>query len=158
MRSFHYAVSIRLLAALAVSLLACSAASAAASGTGSADLILINGRILTVDAKDSVAEGLAVSAGKIIAVGSSREMSALAGPHTYVLDLKGRTAAPGLIDSHAHISIGGLRTLLWLDLSDPHSVTEIVKRVSARAATLKPGEWVLGHGWDEGKLSELRYV
>jgi predicted amidohydrolase YtcJ len=155
---FLYIVSFKIFTVLALSLIACAAAAAPTAQRGSADLVLINGRILTVDAKDSEAEGLAVSAGKIMAVGSSREISALAGPHTRVLNLKGRTATPGLIDSHAHISSGGLRTLLWVDLSDAHSVTEIVKRVAARAAVLKPGEWVLGHGWDEGKLSELRYV
>ena len=139
-------------------MIACGAALAATARTGPADLVLINGRILTVDAKDSVAEGLAVSHGKIAAVGSSGEISALVGPHTHILDLQGRTATPGLIDSHAHISSGGLRALLWLDLSDAKSVTEIVQRVAAKVATLKHGEWLMGRGWDEGKLSELRYV
>ena len=151
-------MSTRLLAVLTVSLIAWGAASAATPGTGRADLVLINGRILTVDAKDSVAEGLAVSGSKIVAVGSSREISALAGPHTRILDLQGRTATPGLIDSHAHIASGGLRTMLWVDLSDATSVTEIVKRVAAKAATLNRGEWLMGRGWDEGKLTELRYV
>src|SRR5262245_44068276 len=151
-------MSIKLFTALVVSMIASAAASAAPPPAGPADLVLINGRILTVDAKDSVADGLAVSGDKIVAVGSSREISALAGPHTHILDLHGRTATPGLIDSHAHIASGGGRMLLWLDLSDATSVTEIVKRVAARAATLKHGEWVMGRGWDEGKLTELRYV
>ena len=155
---FKYTISFKIFTVFTVSLIACAMASAAAAGTGPADLVLINGRILTVDAKDSVAEGLAVSAGKIIAVGSSHEISALAGPHTHVLDLQGRTATPGLIDSHAHISSGGLRALLWVDLSDADSVSEIVKRVAAKAATVNRGAWVLGRGWDEGKLRELRYV
>jgi predicted amidohydrolase YtcJ len=154
----EYTISIKLFTALAVSMIASGAASAATPPTAPADLVLINGRILTVDAKDSVAEGLAISGGKIVAVGSSREISALAGPHTHLLDLQGRTATPGLIDSHAHIASGGVRMLLWLDLGDARSVDEIVKRVAAKAATLNHGEWVLGRGWDEGKLTELRYV
>src|SRR5580698_9884057 len=63
------------------------------------ELILFHGRILTVDSRDSVAEALAVSDGKIVAVGTDREILSLAGPLTQRLDLHGQTATPGLIDS-----------------------------------------------------------
>ena len=123
-----------------------------------ADLVLINGTILTVDAKDSIAEALAISAGKIIAVGLKQQVLALTDAHTQVLDLHGRTATPGLIDTHGHYQDGGVDELYNIELTDAKSVAEIVRRVQARVATTKPGEWVLGSGWDEGKLAEDRYV
>jgi predicted amidohydrolase YtcJ len=123
-----------------------------------ADLVLINGTILTVDAKDSIAEALAISAGKIIAVGSKQQILALADAHTQALDLHGRTATPGLIDTHGHYQDAGVDELYNIKLTDAKSVAEIVRRVQARVAITKPGDWVLGSGWDEGKLAENRYV
>ena len=63
-----------------------------------ADLILINGKILTVDPKDSIAEAVAISSGKIIAVGSNQDVKKLAAKNAQVIDLHGRTATPGLIE------------------------------------------------------------
>jgi predicted amidohydrolase YtcJ len=122
------------------------------------DLLVINGKILTVDAKDSVVEAVAIAGGKIVAVGSSAEIAKLESSKTRIIDLHGRTATPGLIDSHGHFADGGVGDLYNVNLSDAASVSEIVRRVGERAAALKPGEWVLGIGWDEGKLAELRYV
>jgi len=125
-----------------------------------ADRVLLNGNILTVDAHDSVVEALAIRAGRIVAVGSNEEISALIGSGTEQIDLRGLTATPGLLDSHAHFSSGGLQKLTNADLSYPlvTSVADVVKSVAARASNTPPGDWVLGRGWDEGKLSELRYV
>ena len=136
----------------------CLTQTAAAQSVTKADLVLINGTILTVDAKDSVAEALAIQAGKIIAVGSKQQILALTDTHTQVLDLHGRTATPGLIDTHGHYQDGGVDELYNIELTDARSVAEIVRRVQARVAITKPGEWVLGSGWDEGKLAEDRYV
>lgn len=135
-----------------------AAVTAAAGSAASPDIILIHGRIITVDSQDDVAQAIAVSGGKIIAVGTTSDVQRLAGPHTTVVDLKGLTATPGLIDSHAHVAEGGLGVLYQLDLSDARSVSEVVQRVGDRIKTLKPGEWLVGQGWDEGKLKELRYV
>ncbi len=123
-----------------------------------ADLVLLHGTILTVDAQDSIAQAIAIRGVKILRVGSDSQVLALAGPATQVIDLTGKTATPGLIDSHGHFADGGLAELYHVDLSDASSVAEIVKRVEARVSTLKPGEWLLGDGWDEGKLHEQRYV
>jgi predicted amidohydrolase YtcJ len=123
-----------------------------------ADLVLINGTILTVDAKDSIAQALAIQAGKIVALGTKQQILALADAHTQVLDLHGRTATPGLIDTHGHYQDGGVDELYNIELTDDKSVAEIVRRVQARVAITKPGDWVLGSGWDEGKLAENRYV
>jgi predicted amidohydrolase YtcJ len=122
------------------------------------ELILFHGRILTVDSHDSVTEALAVRDGKIVAIGTDREILGLAGPLTRRLDLHGRTATPGLIDSHAHIADAGVDELFHIRLSDAASIADVVRRVEAGIAKLGPGEWLQGAGWDEGKLAERRYV
>ncbi len=142
------------------SLLVLSAASAlpCAAAPASADLVMLHGHLLTVDARDSVAEALAVKDGRIVRVGTDREVRTLVGRGTTVIDLHGRTATPGLIDTHAHLLESGLGAVYSVQLSDARSVADIVRLVAQRAKTLKPGEWLLGEGWDEGKLAELRYV
>ena len=129
-----------------------------ASAKGSADVVMIRGRILTVDANDSIAQAIAIRHGVILKVGTDAEIQALATRDTRVIDLHGHTATPGLIDTHAHIAEGGVNELFGVGLSDAASVAEIVARVKAKVAQLKPGEWIYGSGWDEGKLAEHRYV
>ena len=126
----------------------------------SADLLLLHGHILTIDGNDSVAQALAIRHGTIVKVGTDAEVLEFAGnaPGIRVIDLHGHTATPGLIDTHAHIAKGGVEELYGVKLSDATSVTEIVSRVKAKIALVKPGEWVTGSGWDEGKLAENRYV
>ena len=126
----------------------------------SADRILTGGRILTIDAQDRVVEALAIRKGRILAVGTTREIERLAGPATERIDLHGRTATPGLIDAHAHFSQGGLLRLTHLDLSFPgvKGIADVVNGVRGRSATAKPGEWILGRGWDEGKFTERRLI
>jgi hypothetical protein len=121
-------------------------------------LILFDGRVLTVDSQDSTAQALAIRDGKIIAIGTDRDILRLAGVATQRIDLRGQTATPGLIDSHAHIADGGVEQLYHVHLSDASTVAEVVRRVQAGIAVLKPGEWLQGDGWDEGKLAERRYV
>ena len=125
-----------------------------------ADLVLIHGHILTVDAKDSIAQAIAIRNGVIVKVGRDADVLEFAGkaPNLRVIDLQGHTATAGLIDTHAHIADGGVSELYDVQLSDATSVAEVVARVKAKAAQLKAGEWVTGSGWDEGKLSERRYV
>ena len=124
------------------------------------DTLLLHGRIITVDAHDTVAEALAVRDGRILAVGSAADVEALAGPDTRRIDLGGGTATPGLLDAHLHLSSGGLLRLTQADLGFPavKSVADVVELVRARSAGAGPGEWVLGRGWDEGKLAERRYL
>jgi predicted amidohydrolase YtcJ len=142
-------------------MLAARPASCAEADAGSAaapDLVLIHGTVLTVDVKDSTAQALAVRGGKIVAVGTNEEILRLAGARTRRVDLNGRTATPGLIDSHAHIADGGIIELYHVQLSDVTTVAEAVRRVRDGIAHLKPGEWLQGDGWDEGKLAESRYL
>lgn len=125
-----------------------------------ADIVLLNGHVITMDAQDRRAEAVAVRNGRILAVGTNTEIEALAGPGTDRIDLAGATATPGLLDAHAHFAMGAVDRLYQVDLAYPNvqSIAEIVATVAERVEQLEPGEWVRGRGWDEGKLEELRYV
>jgi len=119
-----------------------------------ADLVLINGAVITVDANDTVAEALAVRAGKIVFVGSTAGARRLVGDKTEVIDLAGRAATPGLIDTHVHFSEPADN----LDLGDARTMADVIAKVKAWADKLPAGQWVRGSGWDEGKLEERRYI
>jgi predicted amidohydrolase YtcJ len=123
-----------------------------------ADTVLINGAVLTVDRTDSVAQGVAITGGKISAVGTTAQIKAMAGPNTEVIDLRGRAVTPGLIDTHVHFSAAD--SLFTVDLGDAgvKSIEDVKRRVAAQVAKLRPGEWVRGRGWDEGKYAEKRYI
>jgi len=124
----------------------------------SAQIALVHGKVITVDAKDRVVQAIAIRDGRILKVGTDAEVLALTDAHTDVIDLKGRAATPGLIDTHAHISGGGWSDLYEVPLSDAADIAEVVARVKAAVAKAKPGEWIQGRGWDEGKLAEHRYL
>ena len=126
--------------------------------TPPADLVFLDGRVLTIDARDTVAEAMAIAGGKIVAVGTTAEIRARVGTATRVIDLHGRAATPGLIDTHVHFSEAA--QLFSVDLTDASiaKMDDVLQRVAARVATATPGEWISGSGWDEGKLAERRYV
>lgn len=132
--------------------------SVAASVSPAPDLILAHGHIITVDPQDSVAEAIAIRDGKVLEVGKDAAILALAAGQTRIIDLHGRTVTPGLIDTHAHVAEGGVGEVVSIQLGDANSVADVVRRVRERVSRLKPGEWVQGEGWDEGKLLERRYV
>ena len=124
------------------------------------DLILHNGRIITVDATDRVVQAIAITDAKVVAVGSDADVLKLAGARTRRVDLKGRAVTPGLLDAHAHFSGSGGDALFVLDAGYPNvkSIREIGDSVRGRAAGLKAGEWIQGRGWDEGKFAERRMI
>jgi predicted amidohydrolase YtcJ len=124
----------------------------------SPDLIINNGKIITVDEKFSFAEAVAVKDGKIAAVGSKDEIEALRGAKTKTLDLKGNVLLPGINDSHMHLTWTMVsRPPYMLDLSYPgvKNIKDIRERLKAAVAKTKPGEWILGGGWNPGIIEEL---
>ncbi len=125
-----------------------------------ADRVLLNGKIITVDRRDSVQQAIAIRGVHILAVGSTSEIEKLIGPGTETIDLAGRTVTPGLLDAHAHFANGGLSRLRNINLSYPKvkNIADVVALVEERNATSGEGDWIIGRGWDEGKLQELRYV
>ena len=115
-----------------------------------ADLIIENGIIYTMDDFNPIAESVAVRSGKIIGVGSNYYIQSFIGNNTKVLDLKGATMVPGLIEGHGHF-MGLGYAKMRLDLSTVSSYDELVDMVSGAVAEAKPGEWILGRGWHQSK-------
>ncbi|MFZ2053581.1 MAG: amidohydrolase [Candidatus Aminicenantales bacterium] len=115
-----------------------------------ADLVLTNGKVVTMDEGLPVAEALAVSGDRIVAVGSAVKMKSYIGDSTRVIDLKGKLAIPGFIDSHAHFtSVGEARMVL--DLTKTKNWGEIVAMVGEAAQKAAPDEWIRGRGWHQEK-------
>lgn len=115
-----------------------------------ADLIIENGIIYTMDDFNPIAESVAVRSGKIIGVGSNYYIQSFIGNNTKVLDLKGTTMVPGLIEGHGHF-MGLGYAKMRLDLSTVSSYDELVDMVSGAVAEANPGEWILGRGWHQSK-------
>jgi predicted amidohydrolase YtcJ len=122
-----------------------------------ADLALVNGKVITVDEKFSIREAVAVKNGRVQHVGSTVEVKALSGPDTKIVDLKGKTVMPGLYDSHIHVTGTG-SALMMINCRTPpmYSIEDMKKAVGEKVKESKPGEWVLGRGWDQAKLAEHR--
>lgn len=115
-----------------------------------ADLVLVNGKIITVDELMPEAEAIAVKGDSIIAVGKNDEIEELIGEKTEVVDLKGAFAYPGFIESHAHfLGLGNAKQNL--DLTQAKNWDEIIFQVAAAAEKAQPGEWILGRGWHQEK-------
>jgi len=133
-------------------------AAAQQADLNSPDLVLVGGRILTMDSRSSVAEALAVRDGKILAVGSDAAVRPIAGPQTRVIDLAGKTVVPGLIDTHAHFGAAGLGDYV-VNLGPAKSVAGALELLKAFVARKKPGEWIITGGWHPpSQLAEKRYL
>jgi len=107
-----------------------------------ADVILSNGKIITVDDRFSIAQAVAVRGERIVAVGTNQDIARLAGPNTRRIDLGGKSVVPGMIDNHAHIMEEGRIWLEELRLDGITTRKEALEMIRAKAASLKPGQWV----------------
>jgi len=121
-------------------------------------LLLLNGVIHTMEPGQPLVSALAIdrSSGRILAAGDNADMRTLAGPLTETLDLRGRVAAPGFIDAHTHL-LTYAQGRLEVDLRETRSEDEAVALVKARAATLAPGTWIIGHSWDKNHWTPERF-
>ncbi len=121
-------------------------------------MVLLNGKIVTVDSSGTVAEAVAVRDGRFLKVGSSQEIRRLVGSKTRVIDLKGKTVLPGFIDTHEHCIRKGMRGD-WVDCTSPPIATidQLVDALTAKAHEKAEGEWVVGYGFDETKLEDRRW-
>jgi predicted amidohydrolase YtcJ len=115
-----------------------------------ADLVLVNGKVVTVDDALPEAQALAVKGGRILAVGSSDEIQGYVGRSTRVVDLAGRLAIPGFIEGHGHYTGLG-EAKLSLDLTTAGTWDDIVRMVGDAAAQADPDEWIVGWGWHQEK-------
>ncbi|AMN44349.1 amidohydrolase [Rhodoplanes sp. Z2-YC6860] len=117
-------------------------AAAQSAASRPADLVLKNGKIITIDGQSRVAQAVAVSGDRIIAVGSDASMAAHTAPGTIVRDLNGRTVIPGLNDGHAHMDREALRNV-FPALGPVRSIKDIQDRIAELARGKKPGEWIV---------------
>ncbi len=111
---------------------------------GTADLVLFNGKIVTVDDAFSIRQAIVIKDGRILAVGGNELRNQYNAART--IDLRGRMVMPGFHDTHIHL---GGHSRRYIDLNDTTSLTQLKQQVSEKAKELGPGEWITGGGWDE---------
>jgi predicted amidohydrolase YtcJ len=124
------------------------------SGTGQsgepADMVLFNGKIVTVDDSDREVQAVAIKGDKIVALGTDAEIKTRIGPETKAIDLEGRLAIPGFNEGHGHfMGIGDAQMIL--DLTKPKNWDEMMALVAETVKKAKPGEWITGRGWHQDK-------
>ncbi len=138
-------------------LVVCSLGGLVPVAAQSADTVLLNGKIATVDARFSIQEALAVRDGRIVAVGNSTDVRKLAGPQTKTIDLQGRTVIPGLIDSHLHAIRAALSFATEVNWIGARSLAEALDRIRDASHVMKPGAWlIVAGGWNVQQFKENR--
>ena len=121
-----------------------------------ADLVLINGNIITMNPKQPKAQATAIKHDKIVEVGTNHEIKPWINKNTKIIDLKGKTVVPGFIDTHAHM-LGFGRSLTTIDLRGTTSIKEIQQKLKEEIQKTPKGKWIFGHGWDQERFKEKRY-
>lgn len=120
-----------------------------------ADIVFLNGKVLTVDNDFSVAEALAVTDTRIVAVGDSESVAAMVGDETQVVDLQGKTVIPGLIDNHMHFIRAAQRWNLQARIDGINSRSEALAIIAEKAASMPPGDWLMVQGgWRENQFAD----
>lgn len=138
---------------LSAGVLVCGLGAQAAMGAdlrlrdGTADLVLLDGKVITVDPQDTIAQAVAVKDRRILAVGTSKEIEQLVGTGTKVIRLGGKAVLPGFIDAHTHLEgIAAFHRMLDIHVPPLKGVEDILAKVRARVSASKPGEWIVGAG------------
>ncbi|MBM7587406.1 putative amidohydrolase YtcJ [Bacillus pakistanensis] len=123
-----------------------------------ADFIFINGEVITVNAKNTITEAVAIKGNKIIAVGTNEEIKQWSSSATNVIDLQGKSLLPGFIESHAHITMYGTNQLA-VSCKDPenNSISKILTALKEKAEAAPKGEWVRAWGFNNETIAEKRY-
>ena len=122
-----------------------------------ADIVLVNGKIVTVDAQFSIREAIAIREDRILAVGTNADIRKAAGPNSRVIDLQGRTVIPGLIDSHMHAIRAGQTFATEVNWVGITSLAEGMDRIAEAARSMKPGAWlIVAGGWNVQQVKEKR--
>jgi len=115
-----------------------------------ADLVLTNGRVVTVEESQPEAQAIAITGDRIVAIGSSGDIRQYVGPATKVVDVNGQLVVPGFVEGHGHFTGVGAAQLN-LNLMNARSWDEIVAMVADAVKTAKPGQWIRGRGWHQEK-------
>jgi predicted amidohydrolase YtcJ len=122
-----------------------------------ADILFLNGRIVTLDGASSISEALAVTGDRITATGSGDQMRKLAGAATKIIDLGGRTVIPGLIDSHIHSIRAGFRYASEVNWDGATTIADALERLRSAAVHAAPGAWlIVAGGWTPRQFAESR--
>jgi predicted amidohydrolase YtcJ len=114
----------------------------AGAATRAADLVLKNGKVITVDAAFTIAPAIAIAGDRIVGIGPDVAMAAHTDPRTLIIDLKGKTVIPGLVDGHAHMDREGLKSV-YPSLGRVRSIRDIQARIAELARKAKPGDWIV---------------
>ncbi len=121
----------------------------------------MNGKIITIDEHDTVAEAMLVAGDRIVAVGTNEEIRAIIPAYAQEVDLEGRTVIPGIVDSHVHVEMAVTNLELGLSIQCPQvsTIQQLLDAIKERAKTLKPGEWLIVRGPNimDQKLAEKRH-
>ncbi|MFH1639351.1 MAG: amidohydrolase [Chloroflexota bacterium] len=127
------------------------------NATSRADLTLINGKIITMNAGAEIVPAVAVKDGKIIAVGTTAGIRRIAGKDTKIIDLKGKTVSPGFIESHCHPNSSGTSMLFEAALGEARSMDDILEMLLEKKKNVPEGKWLRGRGYDDQRLREKRH-
>lgn len=126
------------------------------------DTIYLNGKVITMDKDATIAEAVAVKDGKIISVGSNKEISKLKGSQTKIVDLNKKVLLPGFYDAHSHFPSSGMDGTVQVILNSPpvgpmKNIDDLIIALKDRSLETHEGEWILGRGYDQTLLAEGRH-
>ncbi|MEH2549126.1 putative amidohydrolase YtcJ [Bradyrhizobium sp. AZCC 2262] len=125
---------------------------------GFPDTVYLNAKVITADKDFSIAEAVAIRGDRFLAVGKSSDIERLVGPDTTIVDLKGSTVLPGLIDTHAHVERAGLLKFV-VSLNDVATVAQALERIADQAKRAPKGSWIRGGMWHPvAQLAEKRVL